>query len=192
MGDPTEDPTPVGAYSASGVSSSASAAATTGPATHPLVVLLNSAAHELNTFSGNGVVGEAASDPAIGGWVRAGVYKIIQAQTKEDEGAIYNDLKCPVCRELFNYCSMHAGREKEVITVACGHSACRGCFRGWTAQGHTDCPLCRTPGVLGGAALNARKSISISNIIDRLKPRTPGTAGGRRKRRSKKTIRRRK
>ena len=187
--DPTDPLSPVGASSASGFSSSASAAATS-PATHPLVVLLNSAAHELNTFSGDGVVGEAASNPTIGGWVRAGVYKIIQAQTKENNGAIYNDLKCPVCMELFNHCSMHAGREKEVITVACGHSACRGCFRGWRTQGHTDCPVCRTAGVLGGEALNARKSISISNIIDRLLPR--GTTGGRRKRRAKKTIRRRK
>lgn len=188
--DPTDPTSPVGASSASGFSSSASAsAASTSPATHPLVVLLNSAAHELNTFSGNGVVGEAASNPTIGGWVRAGVYKIIQAQTKQADGAIYNDLKCPVCMELFNHCSMHAGREKDVITVACGHSACRGCFRGWRAQGHTDCPVCRTAGALGGVALDARKSISISNIIDRLMPRT---TGGGRKRRSKKTIRRRK
>ena len=188
--DPTDPTSPVGASSASGFSSSASAAsASASPATHPLVVLLNSAAHELNTFSGNGVVGEAASNPTIGGWVRAGVYKIIQAQTKQADGAIYNDLKCPVCMELFNHCSMHAEREKDVITVACGHSACRGCFRGWRVQGHTDCPVCRTAGVLGGVALDARKSISISNIIDRLMPRT--TVGGR-KRRSKKTIRRRK
>jgi hypothetical protein len=150
---------------------------------------LNSAAHELNTFSGNGVVGEAASDPVIGGWVRAGVYKIIQAQTKQADGAIYKDLKCPVCMELFNHSSMHAGPEKDVITIACGHSACRGCLRGWRATGHTNCPTCRRAGVLGGAALDAQKSISISNIIDRL---MPGTSGGRRKRRSKKTIRRRK
>jgi hypothetical protein len=122
--------------------------------------------------------------------VRAGVYKIIQAQTKENNGAIYNDLKCPVCMELFNRCLMHAGRERDVITIGCGHSACRGCFKGWRSQGHTDCPVCRTAGVLTAASVELPKSISISNIIDRLMP--IGIAGGRRKRHAKKTIRRRK
>jgi hypothetical protein len=124
--------------------------------------------------------------------VRAGVYNIIQAQTKNYDGAIYNDLKCPVCMELFNHCSMHAGREKDVITVGCGHSACRGCFRGWRAQGHTDCPVCRTGGVLTAASLELPKSISLSNIVERLKPRAGGSRKRQSQRRSKKTLRKRK
>lgn len=191
-GDPNADPSsPPGASAFAFPPGAASASSL-----HPLLGLLETAERELRTFQNPatpGRVGEAASDPAIGGWVRAFVYRIVQAQTRTEDGAIYNDLKCPVCMELFNNCSMHDGREKDVITIGCGHSACRGCLRQWQTTGHTNCPICRAAGVLTAASLELPKSISLSNIIERLKPRAPG--GGSRKqqkRRSKKTLRKRK
>ena len=171
MSSANEDPTPA-------ASSAPAAAASSAPALHPLVLLLGQAQSELNAFTNPvrpDVVGEAASDPTIGGWVRAGVYSIIQAQTKQFNGAIYNDLKCPVCFELFNNNSSYAGREQDVITIGCGHSACRGCLRGWRATGHSDCPICRTANTVSAASIEVPKSIAISNIIERLKPRAGGS-----------------
>ena len=189
-----EDPAPpvppamssTGASSA-GVSSTAAAPAASS-ATHPLLTLVQTAERELNAFVDPalpGTVGEAASDPAIGGWVRSYVYRIIQAQTKQAEGAIYNDLKCPVCMELFCSNATYAGREMDVITIGCGHSACRGCLRGWRATGHSDCPICRTANTVSAASIEVPKSIAISNIIERLKPRRGAGAGGSRRRRSR-------
>jgi len=194
--DPTGDPSNSSAPAIATVAT-ASASASAAASLHPLLGLLETAERELKTFQNPatpGRVGEAASDPAIGGWVRAFVYRLVQAQTRTEDGAIYNDLKCPVCMELFNNCSMHAGREKDVITIGCGHSACRGCLRQWRTAGHTTCPICRTAGVLTAASVELPKSICLSNIVERLKPRAP--AGGSRKkqrkqsqRRSKKTLR---
>jgi len=188
-----EDPTPpaASAPAASSVpaaASSMSAAASSAPTLHPLVALLGQAQRELNAFTNpDGVVGEAASDPTIGGWVRAGVYSIIQAQTKQFEGAIYNDLKCPVCMELFNNSSSHTGREQDVITIGCGHSVCRGCLRGWRTAGHSDCPTCRTANTVTAASIEVPKSITISNIIERLKPRAGAGAGGSRRKQKRAT-----
>ena len=188
MSSGNEDPIPPSA-------SSASAPASAAGSLHPLLGLLEMAERELKTFQNPttpGRVGEAASDPAIGGWVRAFVYRIVQAQTRTEDGAIYNDLKCPVCMELFNNCSMHAGREKDVITIGCGHSACRGCLRQWRTAGHSTCPICRTAGVLTAASVELPKSISLSNIVERLKPRAGGSRKRQSQRRSKKTLRKRK
>ena len=95
MSSGNEDPIPSSA-SASASSASASAPATAAGSLHPLLGLLETAERELKTFQNPttpGRVGEAASDPAIGGWVRAFVYRIVQAQTRTEDGAIYNDLK---------------------------------------------------------------------------------------------------
>jgi hypothetical protein len=61
-----EDPTPPAASAPA--ASSMSAAASSAPTLHPLVALLGQAQRELNAFTNpDGVVGEAASDPTIGG-----------------------------------------------------------------------------------------------------------------------------
>ena len=189
-----EDPSPPGMSSSVSATTATTVAVapTSSSATHPLLVVLQTAERELNTFTNpTGTVGEAASDPAIGGWVRAYVYRIIQAQTKQAEGAIYNDLKCPVCMELFCSNATYAGRDMDAVTIGCGHSACRGCLRRWRATGHSDCPICRTANTVSAASIEVPKSITISNIIERLKPRGAGGAGGSRRRRSQRQRQRR-
>jgi hypothetical protein len=149
---------------------------------HPLLDQLNQVEEDMKRFvspgqGGPDIVGEPASDPTIGSWVRAFVYRIIQAQTRTASGAIYNDLKCPICLEFFTQNTTYAGTDRDAITVPCGHTGCRGCFRDWYRRGNSTCPTCRTVGVVTDRTVNGPKSITITDIVNRLKPR--GTVGGR-------------
>lgn len=175
------DPSAGGAGSSSGSGSGSS---------HPLLDLLHHVERDLKTFvNSKGVAGEAGDESVI----RERIYGIIQAQTKTDNGAIYNSLKCSSCSDLLCYSSSHAeGPERDPVTLTCGHTSCRGCLRGWynapavhLARNNT-CPDCRAP-VITGAVLAQPKAVAIADIAGRLKPRRGGSRRRtQRKRRSRK------
>jgi len=113
------------------------AAASGGAEGELLLQRLAALAAELRGYiSATGIIGEPASDPVIGGWVRGGIYDLVQAQTQQDEGVIFDELKCPICT-IFYDAGLHAP-----ITVPCGHTVCNTC---WSSVRSPDCPMCRAP-----------------------------------------------
>ena len=131
---------------------------------------------------------EAGSSADFSPNLRYGIYLLIQAQTQADEqGALYSDLKCAIHLGLLGRNTALAGRERDIITLSCGHSFCRGCIRQWIARPYAPlCPHCRTPIVRGSE--NVEKSICLTNIMNRLKPLDQ--AGGKTKRRKTRKMRR--
>ena len=131
---------------------------------------------------------EAGSGAEFSPNLRHGIYLLIQSQTQADEeGAIYTDLKCPIHLGLLGRNTAFAGGEREIITLGCGHSFCRGCIRQWIGRPYAPlCPTCRVPIVRGSE--NVTKSICLTNIMNRLKP--IDIAGG--KKQNRKTRKNRK
>lgn len=75
---------------------------------------------ELGTLNG----GEAGRNPVA----KAFVYEIIQRQSPSKKvGAIYGDLQCAISHNLLGNCGHSKSANNEPITLACGHTFCRGC-----------------------------------------------------------------
>ena len=124
-----EDPSPAagggGAAAAAGAGGAA-AAAGAGGAAGPAVGVVRPAF--LAHVPGNHPAGVDGRDPLV----RADVYNHIQFQLRpgaEYVGAMYNDLKCTVCRNIFGLNSDHSPLERRPITLTCGHTFCKGCMK---------------------------------------------------------------
>jgi hypothetical protein len=86
-------------------------------------------------------------------WIRARIYDIIKAQG--NEGAILNELNCPVCYDRFNKST------RKPTVNSCGHTFCNTCFnRQWPRN---ECPMCnklKTQGALNVALLSIVEKVS--------------------------------
>lgn len=157
----------------------------------PLVRSIAAAAAALRSFA----AGEGASDRTYGPRIRQAILQIIQAQSRSFIGACFNDLKCSTCTQLLSKSNIHAAREKDAVTLPCGHSSCRGCLRSRLASGTPFCRDC--VGVVSpitGPILALGPTVCISDLVDVLTrapaapaaaatagDEDPTSAGGRRK-----------
>ena len=121
-----EDPSPIAAAAAGAAGAAGAAAAGAGGAAGPAVGGVRPAF--LARVPGNHPAGVYGGDPLV----RARVYNHIQSQLSpgaEYAGAMYNDLKCTVCRNIFGLNSDHPPLERRPITLTCGHTFCKGCMK---------------------------------------------------------------
>ena len=115
-----EDPSPAAG------GGGAAAAAGAGGAAGPAVGVVRPAF--LARVPGNHPAGVDGRDPLV----RRRVYYDIQSQLSpggDYVGAMYNDLKCTVCRNIFGLNSDHPPLERRPITLTCGHTFCKGCMK---------------------------------------------------------------
>jgi hypothetical protein len=75
--------------------------------------------------------------------LRHAIYELIKAQG--ENGAIVNELECPVCFQRFNIL------EREPMIHSCGQSYCKECYHVMNS-----CPMCR-----GHIPINVRLSVNL-------------------------------
>jgi hypothetical protein len=127
--------------------------------------------------------------------IRKIVYDVIQSQTvSQENGAIYNELKCPIHFGLLGAAQYPVATQNEPITLTCGHTFCRGCVSPpYPNPQLTHCPNCREP--IRYPIAQLRVNTSIKSILERLTPMAAAPAagavgpaiGGSRKRKSRRS-----
>jgi hypothetical protein len=118
--------------------------------------------------------------------MRSKVYQLVQAQLKSantDQCAFIKDLQCAIHGELIGSVVGHNARQKEAVTMPCGHSYCRGCILQWKQTGPaTVCPICRAALPTEVQIQTMPKTVSIDEICKYLVPRVGVAGGGTRRR----------
>ena len=96
--------------------------------------------------------------------VRWKIYKLIQAQQGDCNGALYKELRCSIHYGLI-------GENGNPVTLPCGHNYCINCISPILSDPYSDkrCPDCRSP--IDITLEQLKPNIALKSIVTYLLPR---------------------